>query len=248
MNIPGIDSAVLAYNAARQGRITQYMDLCVEQTYSNKVLAAQGLCSPCQKGCSACCYESVYCDEREAMAGLALIPETKAEQVRAATREWVQKATESELLAKVEPEVLWWRLNRLACPFLEKSDGTCMVYEVRPIACQTHLSVGPREFCDNDKDRMRAKYVSMLAPQSNAFKILWGALDHPVSMNHLGIHLAKLVLGIDVPNKSSMNVSFTAASKPVAEKVLDVDELSPAPKALPPPPRVTKMSDMSPPD
>lgn len=94
--------------------------------------------SPCKRGCSHCCHQAVQMSRAEAR----LIAEVTGERLNAEPLGGIDvagAAGDGEELGRVR------RKAELAysgqpCPFLG-GDGSCRVYEVRPIACRLHFSL-----------------------------------------------------------------------------------------------------------
>jgi len=105
----------------------------------------EGHTIPCQRGCSACCYELPIAFDFEMSALVARIramPEAVRERLLARVRGWVLSMHSAgiELYGgEVDAET-----NRLyhefsiACPLLDRERQECTVYEDRPLACRAH--------------------------------------------------------------------------------------------------------------
>ncbi len=142
-------------------------------------LRTKGSCVPCRKGCSACCSYLVPLS----------VPETFriAEELRAMPADESRPLMQSSLdTARTILERMpsdfevdesatandgirskqlgdWYAGLGLACPFL--SDGLCVPYEQRPIACREHMVTSPETSCDiagNDEPDAVKMPVSVL--------------------------------------------------------------------------------------
>lgn len=103
------------------------------------------------EGCDACCYQVVYVTPTEADVLAARIArDPAAPAIIGKLRElalYVQRFGPSRKTSAVQDEmdrVGYWNGHQ-PCAFLEA--GRCTVYEDRPIACRTHMSVDPPEKC-----------------------------------------------------------------------------------------------------
>lgn len=100
----------------------------------------------CRVGCSACCYEPAYAIRAEIEHALKLLTPEQLEMVKAKTKVWVKKAEASGLLNGELADATQWRLNAIACPFLE--GALCSIYARRPIGCRVFFAKGDPADCD----------------------------------------------------------------------------------------------------
>ena len=121
----------------------------------------------CRVGCCACCHQTVSVARTEAYALRELVdsmPEPRRTEIRARFDEAVRRLVEAGLHARmgalsstapadIEQLALAYLRLGIPCPFLEKDgkqpvhldDGTCSIYDDRPIACRDypgHLPAG----------------------------------------------------------------------------------------------------------
>ena len=108
--------------------------------------ASDGIPAACKKGCAWCCHQAVFAVSHEFLYLQEHIREYLNEEQR---QEVLERAREKARLTLSKPskEQL---LLRAACPFLE--NGSCMVYDARPMACRIYLSSSVSS-CKNDHDR-----------------------------------------------------------------------------------------------
>lgn len=98
----------------------------------------------CKKGCSHCCYEPAYADQRQIDHIVAGLTPEQIEEVKAKLPNWIAKS--EELRTKHErPGALAWRALHLACPLLK--DGLCMAYDRRPMDCRIFFATGNPDDC-----------------------------------------------------------------------------------------------------
>ena len=96
--------------------------------------ASEGVAADCKKGCSWCCYQEVYAVTHE----LIYLHDYIAKQGNAEREgEVLERAREKARLTEGRTEEEQLKV-RAACPFLE--EGSCTVYEARPMACRIYLS------------------------------------------------------------------------------------------------------------
>ena len=120
------------------------------------------------KGCSACCYEPVYCSSDEARYLVEGLTEEQKAEVARKTEVNLLGVGASGLFKKDMPPVMEWLAMKLPCPLLEH--GACIAYERRPTGCRTHMAIGPPEWCGNEhrleQRYPKAKEVSMAIGQA----------------------------------------------------------------------------------
>ncbi len=154
----------------------------------------------CAAGCSACCSEPVIGDRSEVEHLLRSLSESQIAVVRVKTERWLKNIRKTRLLASERPNVIDYRAANLVCPLL--MDNLCSVYNRRPTSCRHHLAIGPRRKCDKLKERPNQTFIKM--PQSTMASLQILALNLPVIvMDHIGVHLADLLLGDKVPESAA---------------------------------------------
>ena len=87
--------------------------------------------TPCQKGCSFCCHQSL------------MITSWEAEQIEKLTGRQADQKVNYEW-GKGNARDFMHRYSGVPCTFL--NNNVCSIYELRPIACRLHLSM------DNSSD------------------------------------------------------------------------------------------------
>jgi Fe-S-cluster containining protein len=88
----------------------------------------------CKRGCNYCCHYRVDVSATEALAladFAAKLPEPKRVQVTASLASNVARTSKLTKTQHIQ--------TNIACAFL--SDGECLAYEVRPLACRRHHSM-----------------------------------------------------------------------------------------------------------
>ena len=96
--------------------------------------ASEGVAAACKEGCSWCCYQEVFAVTHE----LIYLHDHLMQKGNSETEGQVlERAREKARLTDGRAEEEQLRV-RTACPFLE--EGSCTVYEVRPMACRIYLS------------------------------------------------------------------------------------------------------------
>lgn len=144
--------------------------------------------SICKKGCSFCCFqpiEIIACEELPIGDYIEQRMSLQAkEAVKKSIRHWAaffndNYADPADIkfpndLYKANSE---FRIkaysSRISCPFL--IDNLCSIYEVRPLACRTHIQTESVHICENDGLRetpafavqLRDKYVDRLKGYPN---------------------------------------------------------------------------------
>jgi Fe-S-cluster containining protein len=99
------------------------------------------------KGCCHCCYEPVYCSDAEVKHILEGMSDIQKWALSADIHTAIDAARESGLFDKYMPPVMDWLSLKLPCPFLNRKEGTCSVYDRRPLSCRAHIAVGPPDWC-----------------------------------------------------------------------------------------------------
>lgn len=153
----------------------------------------------CKKGCSHCCSEPLYVDEREADYMIQSLDPKLRDRVEKNTGRWIQVA--SPLLGVVQPNALVYRSLANPCPFL--IDNLCSVYESRPFGCREFCALGNPGDCKMP-NREYQKFAT-LRPNQMAWVMLPFIQDQDrVVIDHLGVFLAEKLLGIKLKSASRM--------------------------------------------
>lgn len=102
----------------------------------------------CHKGCSNCCHELVYCTGEEARqihdhceaSGRSIDYAKLARQLHhVATDQHLDHTGETTWNTQPEADQ--------ACVFLSPDDGSCTIWQVRPLVCRAHLAEGTDQYC-----------------------------------------------------------------------------------------------------
>lgn len=171
-------------------------------------VARDGNRTACGKGCFWCCKESVYSTTSEVSYALQMLTSEQAAEVTYKTMEWLKRFRQSGQAQRVEPKATEYRSFNLWCPLLAK-DGTCSVYDRRPLACRLHLAFETNAGCKEDSKRQQQKFAlfpglgeSLMCEHLESMK---GETD---TADHLGLLLAKALLNIDEPSNARMKFSI----------------------------------------
>lgn len=121
---------------------------------------------PCQKGCSACCYEIV--DTLPVEAELI-----RAEAIRRdiGLRDRLMLWREAALRASQftsQPVPSDYFSAHLACPLLDQTSGACLVYDVRPMACRAHTVDRNAADCAKPHGTRKHRKMMFLEPLRDA--------------------------------------------------------------------------------
>lgn len=101
--------------------------------------------------------------------------------------------------------VVMYRTLKVACPFLDRVAGRCLVYASRPYACRVHLAVGSKRLCDVDALRHTQKYAQ--APQLSLMRSFSSMKGSVQEVDHLIFHLARR-LGMEIESASAQAVTI----------------------------------------
>lgn len=153
------------------------------------------------KGCFACCYEPVYCSSAE----VNHLIEVMTVDQKAAVTERLKvslKAVEARgLFNEPMPSVMRWLAMRLPCPLLE--NGSCSVYESRPVSCRSHMAVGPAEWCSTNRSEQKYPMAKEYSAKSGQEIIMAHLkLGNTLIQDNLLVLLAKELIG-DYPHTAS---------------------------------------------
>src|ERR1041385_6084233 len=99
--------------------------------------------SCCSKGCSQCCSEPLFVDEREMENMLEGLTPEQLQRIKDRTREWYDKVNGH--LDINMPKSTYWLQLKAECPFLHNK--LCSVYERRPMSCRMYLAIGNPKDC-----------------------------------------------------------------------------------------------------
>jgi Fe-S-cluster containining protein len=163
----------------------------------------------CHKGCFSCCKEPVYTTLAEAEYIAQHLADNASpeqlEMVKKRLRVWLDKVISSGILKRSKQHVLAWRALNAWCPLLK--DGKCSVYQQRPIGCRAHNAIGKASLCDAEETRMRQKYVNSPEIIQEAFNAVYAEEDS-VEFDHLGLLLAKILLGEEHASADNLKVNL----------------------------------------
>lgn len=175
---------------------------------------AQG--SPCtcplDKGCWHCCKEPVYASDREVMACARYVQGGTGTSVgfgwmRGRSQMWFAKFSSTPFMFSKGPrkwsELKGYIESRMICPFLTDSNS-CIVYEVRPLACRLHMACGPKENCANIVTRRTQRFIESKELNSMLMRQIVGTFESGY-VDHLGIVLHNLLFGTNYKTPSRVS-------------------------------------------
>jgi len=165
----------------------------------------EGFIPTCRRGCSACCSEPVYVERREAehvIEAMKKLPQEEQDAIMDRLRVWLDKIRGQDILKQRQPDVIEYRKLRLPCPLLNQKNGDCLVYANRPMGCRLHFAIGPRENCEDDAKRRDQTYMYVQDPMLGPILELLDGKPGDILMEHLGLHLAEILLGEKVESES----------------------------------------------
>lgn len=184
-----------------------------------KALRQRGIKLTCKEGCFSCCKEPVYVERQEVDLMLAGLSEAERAEVAEAARQWLDKANAAGVLQMSESDAHKYREAKLWCPFLK--DGRCRVYADRPIACRGHITDQSRRGCEDDERRRKQTFIYMPdlveAATMQVLAVSSEAGGSMVEFDHLGIHLARALLGSKQRSGIAQDVIITVKDVPAAK-------------------------------
>lgn len=143
-------------NSENIRRLYEFADVWVK-----KMLAKDGAKPPCCKGCFHCCREPVYGTMSEVKHIVSLLSDGEREALRPKLIEWREKfkaAAGGEFVNNNLPSAFKYRTFNLWCPLLAP-DGTCSIYENRPISCRVHVAWKDAAGCIDEALRPNQKFA-----------------------------------------------------------------------------------------
>jgi len=102
----------------------------------------------CHKGCSNCCYQPVACTDNEAVNIYKYCADNKI-YINFEKLERQQRYIETDSNNNFYERTTWndQADDEQACIFLNKDDGSCTIWEVRPFVCRVHLAEKTDKYC-----------------------------------------------------------------------------------------------------
>ena len=155
------------YLAAGADRTRRFQRI-VDETIEALVARDQRFGYPppfCHKGCCNCCHELVYCTSEEAeqihghcrAAGIPIDRAKLERQLGHVAADEHQDHTGATTWNDQEEA-------DQACVFLDRTDGSCAIWAVRPMVCRVHLAEGTDRYCrpHNGQENPKARGISYL--------------------------------------------------------------------------------------
>lgn len=163
----------------------------------------------CSQGCYHCCKEPAYASESEMRYALELLSPDELSEVREQAENWLRDFLASDIINAPEPSAFKYRALCLYCPLLK--DGNCRVYERRPLACRLHYATGSPEGCKDDAKRAFQKFALFPGLMEKVMNYKVGQMQpgDKEEHDHIGLMLAKILLGKEMRSKSYMLIEAT---------------------------------------
>lgn len=131
----------------------------------------------CTKGCSNCCYQPVACTSEEAQLIYHYCVENKI-YIDFEKLERQQKHIEYDSKNNFTEKTDWNEQadEDQACIFLDMTDNSCMIWEVRPFVCRVHLAAETEKHCRSingvpDPDALGIHYPACSFILSSIFSV-----------------------------------------------------------------------------
>ena len=188
-----------------------------------RVIAHNNVTPTCGKGCFHCCREPVYAQRQEVRDIVSAMTNEERDRIKSKVRTWLTGFAVNGFGDQHRPKADKYRSCFLWCPLLAE-DGSCSVYDRRPIECRLHLARGPRLYCEDDKLRSKQEFIM---PEGLIHAIMTAQVcalqdGESLTWDHLGILLAEELLGEEFPTASRFQVQrqgqkavmITEAAKP----------------------------------
>jgi len=168
-----------------------------------KAIAQSDSKPTCSKGCFNCCREPLLTDEATVRYLLDALTPEQYERVTQRTHDWLERFLAGKYEQTAPPKAFEYRRSMLWCPLLA-ADGTCSVYDRRPVECRIHIARGPVERCANDDLRPTQEFAEIPALMDLIARrtVMSMKEGEGVTFDHMGILLAKLLLGVEVKTKA----------------------------------------------
>lgn len=102
----------------------------------------------CHKGCCDCCHEVIYCTDEEAQLIKSYCQEKGIEIDAEKIKRQLKYVELDENLDHTG--VTTWNDQKLedqSCVFLDKTNGACKIWDVRPFVCRVHLAEDTNKYC-----------------------------------------------------------------------------------------------------
>lgn len=168
------------------------------------ILSENGQCVSCQKGCHACCnylvplsFSEVFQLRKELSAEHANYRNTILHRCIDSTRKILESGFTKKLQCSSTNNFYelsrlneWYAELNISCPFLQ--DGSCTMYEQRPLACREHSAIGNPDICKSTPE-----YNPEVVPASVSILEALGQLN--AELNGSNIEAVILPLALTLP-------------------------------------------------
>lgn len=178
-----------------------------------RAVAEEGSPVTCRKGCFHCCKEAAYTNRAQIAYLLEGLSPDAIEELKTRTQAWLDAFLSSPVCQQGQPSAFVYRALNLWCPLLNRKDGTCSVYERRPLECRWFIARGPEEHCADDLKRpfqefLRADGLVALVMRREVQALQPGT---QLVMDHIGVLLAEALLGYTHASGARMVIRKTDA-------------------------------------
>lgn len=152
----------------------------------------QGGSIHCGKGCSGCCRLVVNCTADEAYAIARIVTPEQTDRLQAAIPV-IQKCAQQA--GSLKDWLTSYRDQAGPCPFLEQ-DGSCGVYQLRPLSCRSLLSTREPHWCSTDFTTLasdeKQRYMECLDRSVVAFPTHYAATPQQLAQELELAHLREM--------------------------------------------------------
>jgi Fe-S-cluster containining protein len=161
---------------------------------------------PCCAGCFHCCREPVYATGEEVKNMLESLSPEQRDSMRSKTEEWLATFNAHNIGEAARPSAFTYRTLNMWCPFLV--DGKCSAYAERPLACRLHFAQESNRGCEDDSLRPQQTFAIFpeLAERIGMHRMEALEPGEKLTHDHLGLLLAKELLGVEQRSKSYVGV------------------------------------------
>jgi Fe-S-cluster containining protein len=137
------DGVTLSQLFAAQKQLYKTIDQLID-TFLARV-AAEGNPSECKKGCAYCCHQTVLASTSELLYLADFV--RKKYPGKLITKVHQRIVDKAAITANMKTEKLL--RFKMPCPLLHPTDGYCVAYQARPVACRIYLSSSVKSCIDD---------------------------------------------------------------------------------------------------
>lgn len=136
------------------------------------------------------------------------MPADHMDALRKRVNEWLLKFAKGGWVRHDLPNAFAYRADNLWCPLLDK-DGTCSVYDRRPMECRVFFAQGSPKGCEVDSLRPQQKFATI--PEAVGLVIDKAFNDikpgESETYDHIGALLGEELFGRTFPTNSRITIS-----------------------------------------